>query len=327
MTVNPSAQSSEPIETDNQQRLGAVIDRIEEIFVGKREAVELTLVALLAQGHILLEDVPGVGKTTLARAVARALGCAFKRVQFTSDLLPADILGVSVFDRESSTFRFRQGPVFTNLLLADEINRTTPRTQSALLEAMNEQQVTVDDITHPLPAPFVVLATQNPLEFSGTYPLPESQMDRFLVRVTIGYPDEAAEEAIIRSLGFRDAAEVVEPTLDAEQVVALQNEVAMIAVADPVLAYIQTLVRETRSSPYLSLGVSTRGAIALYRACQAFAWLRGRDHVLPDDVKALYLPVCSHRVMAKGVQDGASERRQKADNALREILQTTAVPL
>ena len=308
-------------------RLQKLIASIEEIFVGKRQAVELTIVAMLAQGHVLFEDVPGVGKTTLARAVARALGCSFKRVQFTSDLLPADIVGVNVFNRDTTQFEFRPGPIFANLVLADEINRTTPRTQSALLEAMNEQQVTVDDRTYPLAQPFMVLATQNPLEFSGTYPLPESQLDRFMVRVTIGYPVAAVERDIIRSLGFADASSQVETVMSADEVSAMQDRVSKVRAADPILDYVQRLVAETRESPYLTLGVSTRGAISLFRACQARAYLDARDHLLPDDVKQLFLPVCSHRVMVKSFHDGAAERREEALNVLREIVESTPVPL
>jgi MoxR-like ATPase len=308
-------------------RLQALVASVETLFRGKREAVELTVVALLAQGHVLFEDVPGVGKTTLARTVAKALGCSFKRVQFTSDLLPADIIGVSIFDRETSQFQFRPGPIFANIVLADEINRTTPRSQSALLEAMNIGQVTVDNVTHQLPAPFIVLATQNPLEFGGTYPLPESQLDRFLLRVTIGYPARDVERAIIQTMGFGDAAARVASVLDAEEVLALQRRVAQVAVADPVMDYLQAVVEQTRQTPYLHLGVSTRGAISYYRACQARALLAGRDFVLPDDVKALFLPVCGHRVMVKSFHDSHAERRREADNVLGEILETTPVPL
>lgn len=322
-----SLEAERAAHSEDFARLQAMIGAIERLFVGKREAVELTIIAMLAQGHVLFEDVPGVGKTTLARAVAYALGCSFKRVQFTSDLLPADIVGVSVYDRTTSRFSFRPGPVFANLLLADEINRTTPRTQSALLEAMNEQQVTVDDTTHPLPRPFMVLATQNPLEFSGTYPLPESQLDRFLVRVTIGYPAPEVERAIIRSLGYRDVAEAIEPVLDAAEVAAMQERVVRVRASDPVLDYLQRLVAETRQSSYLQLGVSTRAAIALYRACQARAYLHGRDHVIPDDVKALFIPVCGHRAMVKSFHDGAVERRLEAENVLREILDGTPLNL
>ncbi|MCB9729008.1 MAG: MoxR family ATPase [Deltaproteobacteria bacterium] len=322
-----SIEADRAAHTEDHALLQRMVQTIERLFVGKREAVELTVVAMLAQGHVLFEDVPGVGKTTLARAVAHALGCGFKRIQFTSDLLPADIVGVSVYDRDKARFSFRPGPVFTNLLLADEINRTTPRTQSALLEAMNEQQVTVDDTTHPLPRPFMVLATQNPLEFAGTYPLPESQLDRFLVRVTIGYPAPEVERAIIRSLGYRDVAETVQPVLDAADVVAMQDRVTRVRTSEPVLDYLQRLIAETRESTYLALGISTRAAIALYRACQARAYLHGRDHVVPDDVKALFLPVCAHRAAVKSFHDGAVERRLEAENVLREILDGTPLTL
>ncbi len=312
---------------DDQARLAALVATIETLFRGKRDAVELTLVALLAQGHVLFDDVPGVGKTTLARTVARSLGCSFKRIQFTSDLLPSDIVGVSLYDKDAATFRFKQGPIFANVVLADEINRTTPRAQSALLEAMNEGQVTVDDVTHPLPRPFMVLATQNPLEFSGTYPLPESQLDRFLVRVSIGYPAAEVERDIIRSLGYRDVSDTITPALDAAEVIALQDRASAVRVSDPVVDYLQTLVARTRDSRYLSLGVSTRGAIALYRACQGRAFLQGRAFVLPDDVKALFLPVCAHRVMLAGRDAPGEGRRAEAESVLGELLASTPVPL
>lgn len=308
-------------------QLAALVERIESVFHGKREVVELTLVALLAQGHVLFEDVPGVGKTTLATTVARSLGCEFKRIQFTSDILPADIVGVNIYDRNAHSFDFKPGPLFANIVLADEINRTTPRSQSALLEAMNARQVTVDNTSHPLPEPFVVLATQNPLEFSGTYPLPESQLDRFLLRVQIGYPDDATERDIIRSLGFARASDDLKPVLTTEDVLALQALVQTVKVADPVLDYLQTLASATRRATYLALGVSTRGAIALFRACQAYALLRGRDFVLPDDVKALFLPVCAHRIRLKAHHDNPAERRQAADNVLADILDATPVPV
>ena len=307
--------------------LDAAVESIEHAFVGKREAIELTLIAMLAQGHVLFEDVPGVGKTTLARSVARAMGCSFKRIQFTSDLLPADIVGVTVYDRERSAFDFRRGPVFSHVVLADEINRTTPRTQSALLEAMNERQVTVDDTTYPLSAPFMVMATQNPLEFAGTYPLPESQLDRFLLRITIGYPAPEVEREIIRTMGMVDAVATVDPVLDAESIRAMQGRVAEVTSSEPILDYLGRLVEETRSSPYLSLGLSTRGALSLHRACQGRAYLLGRSHLLPDDLKALFMPVCGHRVMVKNHHEGPAERRREADNVLRELLETTQVPL
>lgn len=325
--MNQRTEIPQAVHAEDQVRLEAMIAAIETLFVGKRGAIELTLIALLAEGHVLFEDIPGVGKTTLARAVARSLGCQFKRIQFTSDLLPSDIVGVSVYDRERGQFQYKPGPVITNLLLADEINRTTPRTQSALLEAMNEHQVTVDDTTHMLPRPFMVLATQNPREYAGTYPLPESQLDRFLLRVVIGYPAPEVEQTIIRSLGFRDSAQEVVPVMDGADVAAIQERVTHVHAAQTVVDYMQALVEATRRSPYLEIGVSIRGAISLYRASQARAYLNGRDHVLPDDPKALWLAVCSHRVMMKKVHDDPLERRHEAENVLQEILAGTAVPL
>ncbi len=312
---------------EEAERLGSLMDAIEVLFRGKRRAVEHTVVALLAGGHVLFEDVPGVGKTTLARTVARALGCTFQRIQFTSDLLPADIVGVEIFHRDRAAFEFKPGPIFANLVLADEINRTTPRSQSALLEAMNEGQVTVDNTTHPLPRPFMVLATQNPLEFAGTYPLPESQLDRFLLRVTIGYPEADVEREIIRTAGFRDLVPEVQPVMDAAAVARLQGLVGAVHVSEPVLDYLQGLVAGTRASGYLSLGVSPRGAIALYRAAQARALVAGRAHVLPDDVKELFIPVCGHRVQVRALRDGPAERRREAEQVLGELLETTPVPL
>ena len=313
--------------SEDAQLLQGLLEAIERLFVGKREAVELTVTALLAQGHVLFEDVPGVGKTTLARSLSFALGCQFQRVQFTSDLLPADIIGVSIFNRDTSSFDFKRGPVFTNLLLADEINRTTPRTQSALLEAMNEGQVSVDGTTYDLPKPFMVLATQNPLEFAGTYPLPESQMDRFLLRVSIGYPNAEVERSIIVSRGFSGLEESLTPVVSGEQIAAMQGRVAQVSAAEPVLDYLQRLISGTRDSPYLSLGVSTRGAIALHRASQARAFLHNRDHVLPDDVKALFNPVCAHRVMSKRYHESPAERRSEANAVLAELVERTPFAL
>jgi MoxR-like ATPase len=325
--MNQAAQEDSGAVGEDAQLLQSMIEAIERLFVGKREAVELTVTALLAQGHVLFEDVPGVGKTTLARSLSYALGCQFQRVQFTSDLLPADIIGVSVFNRDTSSFDFKRGPVFTNLLLADEINRTTPRTQSALLEAMNEGQVSVDGTTYELPKPFMVLATQNPLEFAGTYPLPESQMDRFLLRVSIGYPSAEVERTIIESRGFRGVEDTLTSVVTGEQVAAMQARVAQVSASEPVLDYLQRLVSGTRDNPYLSLGVSTRGAIALHRACQARAFLRGRDHVLPDDVKALFNSVCAHRVMSKRYHESPAERRSEANAVLAELLERTPLAL
>jgi len=312
--------------SEERQQLERLMDAIELTFKGKREAVELTLIGMLAEGHVLFEDVPGVGKTTLVRALAASLGCVFRRVQFTSDLLPSDIVGISVFDKAQGDFVFKKGPVFANMVLADEINRTTPRTQSALLEAMNEAQVTVDNITHQLPQPFMVLATQNPLEFAGTYPLPESQMDRFLLRVSIGYPDAEVEQALIASLGAGDAP-VVDPVMTAEDVARMQRLVRAVRATEETMGYLYQLVQATRTSPFVGLGVSTRGAIALFRAVQARAWLKGREHVLPDDLTALYRPVCAHRIVLRAHHDHAVERVTAAGNILDDILANTPVPV
>jgi len=297
---------------------------IESVFLGKSECVEFVLVALLARGHVLLEDVPGVGKTTLARAVAGALDLSFQRIQFTSDMLPADILGISVYKEEEGDFVFKPGPIFANLVLADEINRTTPRTQSSLLEAMNEGQVTLDGVTHSLDKPFVVMATQNPLEFAGTYPLPESQMDRFLVRINIGYPDPEHEREVIRRYGDKHAWESVEASVTREDVFQMQEAVSKIHVSDDVMDYVLRLAHATRTSPGLELGVSTRGAMALCRATKARAYLYGRDYVIPDDVKKLAVAVMSHRVIPTG---NASLDRRQNEMVIQDILDNTESPV
>jgi len=310
---------------ENAPESASAVDRlraaIESIIRGKPEVVELTLVAVLAGGHVLLEDVPGVGKTTLARALAGALGGSFRRVQFTSDLLPGDVIGVTVLGSavgSGDTFTFRPGPLFANVVLADELNRTTPRTQSALLEAMSERQVSVDGVTHALPRPFVVVATQNPEELHGTYPLPDSQLDRFLVRLSMGYPDRESERAVLRAGGFRRAQ--VSQALSPAELEALMAQVASVAVHPEVEDYLLDLVDRTRSEPALVRGVSTRGATALYQACQALALIRGRDFAVPEDVRELALPVLAHRVVARAEGGGAPAR------VLREILSTLTPP-
>ena len=290
---------------------------VESVIRGKPEVVELTLVAVLAGGHVLLEDVPGVGKTTLARSLAGALGGSFRRVQFTSDLLPGDVIGVTVLG-EGNTFTFRPGPLFANVVLADELNRTTPRTQSALLEAMSERQVSVDGVTHALPRPFVVVATQNPEELHGTYPLPDSQLDRFLVRLSMGYPDRESERAVLRAGGFRSAR--VEQAVSAAELAGLMAQVEDVAVHPTVEDYLLDLIDRTRSEPALVRGVSTRGAAALYRACQALALVRGRDFAVPEDVRELAQPVLAHRVLARADGSGA------AAQALRAILASLPAP-
>ena len=282
-------------------------DNVGRVLVGKPEAIRLAVVGLLARGHLLIEDVPGVGKTTLAAALARSIGVGFQRIQFTSDMLPSDILGVTVWEPTRSEFVFKPGPLFTNVVLADEINRTTPKTQSSLLEAMNEAQVSLDHSTHPLPRPFMVLATQNPLEYEGTHPLPESQLDRFLLRIRIGYPVASDEKAILRGGGAL-APESLAPVVTAAEVVSLQDQVDRVRADESVLDYLMALVEATRHSPLLRLGVSPRGSLALLRAARARALADGREFLVPDDLKALAVPALAHRVLLRGGL-GRGERR------------------
>ena len=300
---------------------------ISHVVKGKDEVIQLALTTLLARGHLLIEDVPGVGKTTLAQALARSFHCTFQRLQFTSDMLPSDVIGVSVFDPVRQNFEFKQGPIFANVVLADEINRTTPKTQSALLEAMSESQVTVDNHTHPLPDPFLVVATQNPIEHHGTYPLPESQLDRFLMRIRMGYPSRASEKEIIRNGSSSSPAESITAAMDAADVLAMQESVKQIKVEESLLDYALEIVERTRNSEQLSLGVSPRGAVMLHRAAQARAFLEGRDYCLPDDFKRLILPVFSHRVVVSSRYVSTQRKSAQAEAILEEILETTRVPL
>jgi MoxR-like ATPase len=297
-----------------------------QVIRGKAEVVRLSLVCLLADGHLLIEDVPGVGKTTLAQALARSVQCSFHRLQFTSDMLPSDVLGVTIYNAHSQSFEFKRGPIFTHFLLADEINRTTPKTQSALLEAMNERQVTIDGHSHTLPRPFMVVATQNPVEHHGTYPLPESQLDRFLLRLRMGYPDPASEREILRSSEGRFAASA-QPALGAEDLVHLQDAARRVTVDDALVDYMMAIVEKTREHESLSLGVSPRGAQALYRGTQALALLEGRDYALPDDVKRLAIPVFAHRVVINTRYALAQRTSDVSDKILREILTQVEVPL
>jgi MoxR-like ATPase len=294
---------------------------------GKSEAIELALITLLARGHLLIEDVPGVGKTTLAQALAKSFHCTFQRVQFTSDLLPSDVLGVSVYNPESRDFEFRPGPIFANVVLADEINRTTPRTQSALLEAMNEAQVTVDGKTLPLPQPFIVIATQNPVEHHGTYPLPESQLDRFLMRIRMGYPSHETEREILRSRTTDDPVQSLQAVADVSDVLAMQHAVAQIRVDSSLHDYALNIVARTRHSEHLSLGVSPRGTLMLQRAAQAKAFLDGRAFCLPDDFKQLAVAVFSHRVVASARHASLQKKSETTEAVLREIVESVAVPL
>jgi len=278
-------------------------DNVARALVGKPEVIRLAVIGLLARGHLLIEDVPGVGKTTLAAALARSIGGGFQRIQFTSDMLPSDILGVSIYQPDRGDFVFKPGPLFTNIVLADEINRTTPKTQSSLLEAMNEAQVSLDHSTYQLPRPFMVLATQNPLEYEGTHALPESQLDRFLLRITIGYPGASDEKAILRGAGATPT-EALGPVLAVADVLRLQDEVERVRVEDSVLDYVLALVAATRAAPPLRLGVSPRGSLALLRAARARALADGRDFVVPDDVKTLAVPALAHRVLLRGAPGG-----------------------
>jgi len=282
-----------------QTFVNQVIDNIEKVIIGKRDAIEMVMVALLCEGHVLLEDVPGSGKTMLARSIATSLGIDFKRVQCTPDLLPNDVTGVSIFNQKAGEFEFRSGPVFVNILLADEINRATPRTQSALLEAMQEQQVTVDGVTRMLPRPFLVLATQNPIEYEGTFPLPEAQLDRFLMRLSLGYPNPEDERQILINLWREHPITRLEKVVDGMELLNLQNSIWDVHVDETLQEYIVSLVDATRSHPDLALGASPRGSLALFKAAQALAAIQGRDHVRPDDVKYLVQVTIAHRLIVK----------------------------
>jgi MoxR-like ATPase len=310
----------------SQAPIPRLVANIESVFQGKSRVVELAATCLLAGGHLLLEDVPGVGKTLLARAVAASLGLSFSRIQFTSDLLPADITGVNVFDQRSGQFLFKKGPIFANIVLADEINRTAPRTQSSLLEAMAEQRVSIDDVTHVLEKPFLVMATQNPLESYGTYPLPESQLDRFLMRLSVGYPARAVERELLRSRKGGEPVESLKPVLSGEELLALQARVDEVRFDDALVDYIMDVVEATRSTARLAVGVSTRGALALQRAARAHALVKGRDYVLPEDVKSLVGPVFAHRVSLGTGETVVGSSRDAAESVLRELVARIEVP-
>jgi MoxR-like ATPase len=301
-------------------------DAIATIVRGKPEAIRAAVIALLSRGHLLIEDIPGVGKTTLARALAAALGGTFRRIQFTSDLLPSDIVGVSIYDQTGKVFELKRGPIFANIVLADEINRTTPRTQSALLEAMSEGQVSIDDTTHSLDQPFMVVATQNPAEHYGTYPLPESQMDRFLLRISLGYPAKAVERELLRERAGGDPVGRLSPVVDLAAVRGLQEAVETIRVEDAIVDYAMALVEETRRHPAIAVGVSTRGVLAWYRAAQAAALAAGRDFVVPDDVKALAVPCLAHRLVLAQTHESLGRARADAERIIGEIAGRVPVP-
>jgi len=313
--------------TATSQVVSQLKSTIARAIYGKEEAIQLALITLLARGHLLIEDVPGVGKTTLAQALAKSFQCGFQRVQFTSDLLPSDVLGVSVYNPESREFEFRSGPIFANVVLADEINRTTPRTQSALLEAMNDAQVTIDGRTFPLPQPFLVIATQNPVEHHGTYPLPESQLDRFLMRIKMGYPSHETEKEILRKRANDDPLHSLQPVADVAEVLAMQEAVTHVKVDSSLQDYALEIVNRTRKSDQLALGVSPRGTLMLQRAAQARAFLDGRDYCLPDDFKQLAVAVFAHRVVTSARHASLQRKSETTETALREIVESVRVPL
>ncbi len=310
----PTAPSVQPL-----------IDSVARVFVGKPDAVKLTIMTLLARGHLLIEDVPGIGKTLLGVALARAFGVTFRRIQFTNDLLPSDILGLSVFDPKDASFDFKPGPIFSHVLLADEINRSTPKTQSALLEAMSEGQVSIDGKTHALPDPFLVIATQNPVEYHGTFPLPEAQLDRFLMRVRIGYPTHDDELRILRERDRPASAEDMKPVLAREEVLALQARVDAVRVDDAILDYAVRLAEASRAGKGVRLGLSPRGTLALARAARAYAVVEGRDHCVPDDVKAVALPVAAHRLLLDTSLYGVA-RVDEAEAAVADLLHSVRAP-
>jgi MoxR-like ATPase len=307
--------------------LQTIQDNIARVIKGKAHVIEMAVVCLLARGHLLLEDVPGVGKTTLAHSLARSLDCSFKRIQFTSDLLPSDIVGVSIFNRQQQAFEFVPGPIFANIVLADEINRTTPKTQSSLLEAMSEAQISVDNQTHPLKQPFMVIATQNPAECHGTFPLPESQLDRFLMRLRIGYPSVEEERKVLSRPYALHPADILAPVLSTQDVLELQRRIEHVHMDDSVGEYLLAIVHATRQSELLSLGVSTRGALALNNAAKALALVRGRDFCLPDDVKELAPIVLSHRVMVSRAQGMRIQSFEQAERIILDIVDTIPVPV
>jgi MoxR-like ATPase len=308
----------------------SVIDRlianIRRVFIGDEETVRLVVTALLARGHLLIEDVPGIGKTLLGIALARSIDVSFKRIQFTNDLLPSDILGLSIYNARTGAFDFKLGPIFSHIILADEINRTTPKTQSAMLEAMNDLRVTVDGSTYDLPAPFMIIATQNPVEYHGTFPLPEAQLDRFLLRVKIGYPTRENETEIIRGKDYYEQAQSLPPVLSVAEVLALQEGVDAVRVDDSLLGYILDLVRETRADVKIKLGASPRGALLLRRAAQAYALTRGREYVVPDDIKVTAIPVLAHRIVIDSQSYGLV-RIHESDAEIAEILDRVTVPV
>ncbi len=325
--LEPISSQQAATALDAVEKINRLQAAIETVIKGKPEAVRLGIVGLIAGGHLLIDDVPGVGKTTLAHSMARSLRCNFQRIQFTSDLLPSDVIGLSVYNQHTAVFEWKPGPIFANVVLADEINRTTPKTQSALLEAMAERHVTAEGVTHPLPAPFIVLATQNPIEHHGTYPLPESQLDRFMLRLRIGYPSTEDEKQILRDREYRDPLEELHPVMTAAEIVELQRNVTEVSVDDALVEYLMRIVAATRESEMLDLGVSPRATLALFRAAQALALSEERSYCIPDDIKRLVIPTFAHRILVSTRFSSSLRRSEEAEAVLREIMKTVSVPL
>lgn len=311
-----------------KNEIDGLIRNISKVIIGKEDVIKNVLITLFAKGHVLIEDVPGIGKTTLALALAKSIECSYNRIQFTSDLLPSDILGVQVFDQQNNRFNFKEGPIFANIILADEINRTTPKTQSSLLEAMQDSKVTIEKMSNILPSPFMVIATQNPIEFHGTYPLPESQLDRFLMKIRMGYPSKLSERKIINTKDFLSVEPRIEPVCTKQDILNMQAQLDKVKVEESLIGYILSIVEQTRNSKNLDLGTSPRGALALYRAAQAKAFIEDRDYCTPDDIKSLAIPVLAHRlIVSSRYEHGTKRDLRGAEVILEEILSRVEVPL
>ena len=322
-----AVRTVQQVEFDAAGKIADLQAAIESVIRGKSETVKLSLVSLFAKGHLLIEDVPGIGKTTLASALARALDLSIQRIQFTSDLLPSDVIGLSIYNQQIGDFEWKAGPIFANIVLADEINRATPKTQSALLEAMAEEQVTVDGVSRHLPSPFMVIATQNPSEHHGTYPLPESQLDRFMLRLQIGYPNLEDERKILRDRAEANPIERLEPVISRTDVLELQARVTAVSVDEALVDYLLQIVDATRKSEHLELGVSPRGALALFRSAQALALVEGRGYCIADDIKRLVIPCFAHRIISNSRSAALRNRGRDAENVLNDILQRISVPI
>ncbi len=311
---------------EESEKIKKLLENISKVIIGKEEVIKLTLVSLFCEGHLLIEDLPGMGKTTLAKAIAHSINCSFKRIQFTSDLLPSDILGINIFNQSTGKFQFEKGPIFANIVLADEINRTTPKTQSALLEAMNEGSVTIENISYELPKPFMVIATQNPSEHHGTFPLPESQLDRFFLKIEIGYPGQEEEKDIIKNIPSKNLLENIKPVLGKNEIIEMQKKVPEIYADESILDYIIEIINGTRFNPKIEIGVSPRGSIYLFKASQALAMINGRDFVIPDDVKKIAPYVLPHRIILRSRESGKINSFRENKKIIEEILEEVPVP-